>query len=237
MKNIQRKLFTMMIINVIMYLPIQKTTLLIYHQSCLYVLLPISHHLMCFYHIIVMPTCQHFFSRKFDNFNLLFERMFEMNKNIYERVVKLCDEKGISQRELQRQLNIAIGTITKWKTATPKPETLQKVADYFNVTTDYLTGRTKYRNKDHMLQSFDLNFKPDVDNAETPYDYCIQTDEGIVLIESMSAAPKYIDDDTRQLAEKIMEDDQLKRILNIMLNLPTKQRDAVYNMINAMKNE
>ena len=163
-----------------------------------------------------------------------------MNYLIYDKVVELCKEKGISQRQLQRDLNLSISTVSKWKTSAPRPETLEAVADYFNVTTDYLTGRTKYRNKEHMLQSFDNNIdlKNLLDgNTEIPVDYCMQTNEGIILIESMSAAPKYIDPDTRELAEKIKANDQLKKMVQIIENLPPKKFEAIYNMIIAMNND
>ena len=160
-----------------------------------------------------------------------------MNENVYERIVELCEEKDISQRQLQRDLNLAVGTISKWTKATPRIDTLQKVADYFSVTTDYLTGRTKYRNRDHMLQSFDENadMKKLLDgNTEIPYDQCIQTEEGIMLIESMTAAPKYIDPETRQIAEQIQADDQLKRMMKYLEHFSQKKIDAIYNMMVAM---
>ena len=160
-----------------------------------------------------------------------------MNKNVYDKVVELCNEKGISQRKLQEDLGIANGTISKWKTATPRQDTLQKVADHFNVSIDYLTGRTKYRNREHMLQSFDLKYKPDMTKTDIPVDMCIQTDEGIIIMESMSAAPTYIDSETRELAEKIMNDDQLKRMMKYVEHLSTKKREALYNMIAAMDEE
>lgn len=162
------------------------------------------------------------------------------NNNIYEKVIDLCNEKGISQRHLCRDLDFAIGTISKWKTSTPKLETLQAVADYFNVTTDYLTGRTKYRNKDHMLQAFDknLDLKNLLDgNTEIPYDRCIQTEEGIMLIEGIEPPPKYIDPYTRQIAEQIMNNDQLKHIFEAIVNFTPKQIEVIYDMVNALNNK
>ena len=163
-----------------------------------------------------------------------------MNNLLFKRVVELCKEKGISQRKLQEEMDMSIGSLSKWKTSMPNPTLLQKVADYFNVTTDYLTGRTKYRNKDHMLQSFDenANLKELLNGSkEIPIDYCVQTDEGIILIESKAAAPKYIDPDTRELAEKIMNDDQLKHIMKYLEHMSKTKVDAIYNMVKAMHEE
>lgn len=160
-----------------------------------------------------------------------------MNYLIYDKVVELCEEKGISQRQLQRDLDLSVSAISRWKKSAPRPDTLQKVADYFNVTVDYLTGRTKYRNKDHMLQSFDLNYKPDMNDTEIPCDQCIQTKDGIILVESKAAAPKYIDPETRELAEKIMNDDQLKRIMKYLEHASKTKIDVIDNMIKVMDAE
>lgn len=60
----------------------------------------------------------------------------------YERIQKLSRERGLSVRELGRKLDIGETTIYKWKTQTPKLDVLEKVADYFDVSVDYLVGRT-----------------------------------------------------------------------------------------------
>lgn len=158
-----------------------------------------------------------------------------MNEILLKRVTELREERDISQRQLLNQLNLSASTISKWKISTPKPETLQAVADYFNVTVDYLLGKTKYRNKEHMLQSFDLKYKPDMTNNEIPHDLCIQTDEGIVLIESMSAPPKYIDPETRRIAEYIQSNEKVKELLSHIIDMNTEQFDTIYNMVKMIK--
>lgn len=157
-----------------------------------------------------------------------------MSKSIYDKVVELCEEKDISQRQLQRDLNLSVSTISRWKVSTPRQDTLQAVADYFNVSTDYLTGRTKYRNTEHMLQCFDASYKPDMSNTMIP-DNCIQTDEGIVSIEVKTAAPKYIDPETRELAEKIMNNDKLKYIFDVLTNSSDERISAYYNLVKSFE--
>lgn len=60
----------------------------------------------------------------------------------YENVIKLCGLKGISLTSLLHdELHMSTGNITRWKGGTiPKSDTLQKIAAYFGVTTDYLLG-------------------------------------------------------------------------------------------------
>lgn len=62
--------------------------------------------------------------------------------NIYEKIQYLARNQGLSVRELGNKLNIGPTTLYKWKSQTPKSDILIKVADYFNVSTDYLLGRS-----------------------------------------------------------------------------------------------
>lgn len=52
---------------------------------------------------------------------------------------------GISQIELGKALAVTKQTISNWENDNilPSIEMLVKIADYFNVTTDYLLGRTE----------------------------------------------------------------------------------------------
>lgn len=68
--------------------------------------------------------------------------------NAYEKIKELATEKGMSIRELEINLGYSNGYFGKWKKVSPNSEGLRKVADYFNVSVDYLLGRTdnKYLN-------------------------------------------------------------------------------------------
>jgi len=64
------------------------------------------------------------------------------------KLKKLREEKGISQRELGLELNISGKVIGYYETNKRFPqekETLIKFADYFNVSIDWLVGRTEIR--------------------------------------------------------------------------------------------
>ena len=61
--------------------------------------------------------------------------------NPYEKIQELTSERGISVRELEKRLGFSNGYFSKWKKVSPNSEGLQKVADYFNVSVDYLLGR------------------------------------------------------------------------------------------------
>ena len=65
--------------------------------------------------------------------------------------IKFCDRlkcarnnKGISQKKLAEYLFVSQQTVAKWETdkATPTPETITKISETLNVSTDYLLGNT-----------------------------------------------------------------------------------------------
>ena len=61
---------------------------------------------------------------------------------IYERIESLRKSQGLSQGKLEKQLGFSNGSISKWKNSTPKVERLQKLADFFGVSVEYLmTGK------------------------------------------------------------------------------------------------
>ncbi len=71
--------------------------------------------------------------------------------DLLERVKELCSEKGISQRKLESELELSNGASSKWNKSSPSGEVLQKIADYFDVSTDYLLGRTDIKNSSDKM--------------------------------------------------------------------------------------
>ncbi|MED2486505.1 helix-turn-helix transcriptional regulator [Bacillus thuringiensis] len=67
---------------------------------------------------------------------------------IVDVIKRLCKEQKITIAELERRIQLSNGQIRKWANQTPGIDKIQKVADYFNVSIDYLLGRTEQKNKD-----------------------------------------------------------------------------------------
>ncbi|EAE5741420.1 helix-turn-helix transcriptional regulator [Listeria monocytogenes] len=61
---------------------------------------------------------------------------------LLDRIKELCKKRSISVKMLEENLNFPSNTIYQWKKRTPGIDKLQKVADYFGVSLDYLLGRT-----------------------------------------------------------------------------------------------
>jgi len=66
-----------------------------------------------------------------------------------ERLKALRSTMGLSQQELAHELNINRSTYARYELKQTQPdfETLQKIADFFNVTVDYLLGRSDHPDK------------------------------------------------------------------------------------------
>ena len=61
---------------------------------------------------------------------------------MYERFMQLLQANNITPYRVSKETGVTQTTLSDWKTgrATPKTATLQKIADYFNVSLDWLTG-------------------------------------------------------------------------------------------------
>lgn len=99
--------------------------------------------------------------------------------SLVKRIKILCDEKKVTFAEVEREISISNGQIRRWDNVSPKSETLQKVADYFDVSTDYLLGRTDKKRYYDLTDKDELSIQrelkkiingEDVDNAFAAFD-------------------------------------------------------------------
>lgn len=60
---------------------------------------------------------------------------------IVDRIRSLCVSQGMTLTRLETELEIGRGIIKRWEKSSPNMDNIQKVANYFHVTTDYLLGR------------------------------------------------------------------------------------------------
>lgn len=66
----------------------------------------------------------------------------------WSKLIELCNSKGLRPNQIGKELGISSASFTKWKNGTmPNVEMLIKLADYFNVSLDYLVLGTENSNK------------------------------------------------------------------------------------------
>lgn len=66
---------------------------------------------------------------------------------IFEKILGLCDQRGVSLSRLEKDCNLGNATVRGWDKSSPKVENLQKVADYFGKTVDYFLKEEKTKTK------------------------------------------------------------------------------------------
>ena len=63
--------------------------------------------------------------------------------NFWERFYQLCEENGTKPNPVCKELGFSSSTATHWKHGQlPGLASLEKVADYFDVSVDYLSGKS-----------------------------------------------------------------------------------------------
>ena len=77
-----------------------------------------------------------------------------------ERLKFLRKQKKITQEELAKQINVERSTVGKYETGTtPSMEILIRIANYFDITIDYLLGNTDTKEQKEKTPSNDEDVK------------------------------------------------------------------------------
>lgn len=77
---------------------------------------------------------------------------------MYDLFEKLLKERNVTAYQVSKATGISTGSLSDWKNgrSSPKTDKLQKIADYFGVTVDYLiTGNEKEKpalNEDELIK-------------------------------------------------------------------------------------
>lgn len=103
---------------------------------------------------------------------------------IGDRIRDLRNRKRLSQTELAKLLHVSQQTVTKWETGKSEPSgsAINSIADYFNVSADWLLGRPTDSN-DNLTENQKLvaySIDPDISD-----------DERKAIIEMVQAAKKF----------------------------------------------
>ena len=82
--------------------------------------------------------------------------------NFPERLKKLREDKGLTMAELSRKIgSISQGSLSHYEagTRTPGLNILLELSNFFNCSTDYLTGQTDYKNQEELIKKYHLEDK------------------------------------------------------------------------------
>lgn len=97
-----------------------------------------------------------------------------------ERLKRLRSEKGVMQKDVADYLGITSSAYGFYEQSKRQPDndTLQKLADYFNVSIDYLLGRSDIRNTSNLVSdlsaSYFANIKGEIKPEDIPDDFAMK---------------------------------------------------------------
>lgn len=73
--------------------------------------------------------------------------------SLVNRIKQLCSQRDLSLHRLEMIVGFSKSSISKWDVNTPSADKVQRVADYFDVSVDYLLGRTEHTAPADVLAS------------------------------------------------------------------------------------
>ena len=74
-----------------------------------------------------------------------------MNFETFDKVKELCRKRNISLSKLEKTLEFSPNSLYSWKKASPSIEKLVVVANYFNVSLEYLLGLNEYDSNENTF--------------------------------------------------------------------------------------
>lgn len=78
-----------------------------------------------------------------------------------ERLKSLRKEAGLTQKEIADHFKTSPQSYAQWEKGlrNPSKESLEKLAQFFNVSTDYLLGNSELKNPEDQLSNVELLFR------------------------------------------------------------------------------
>ena len=88
---------------------------------------------------------------------------------MYKKFEELLKKNNVTAYRVAKETGVTTATLTSWKQGkyTPKMEKLQKIADYFGVTTEYFTGEEKKENPYAITSKDERDIAKDMESIRT----------------------------------------------------------------------
>ena len=112
-----------------------------------------------------------------------------------DKLKNLREKRDLLQKDLSKDLNIATSTIGMYEQGRREPDntTLKKIANYFDVSTDYLLDNTKPLSKnEEQLKEKEILKKLLIENGYMKNDEDLSDEELKNLMEFIKTNKKYI---------------------------------------------
>lgn len=134
--------------------------------------------------------------------------------SLVERIQSLCSNKNTTLIGLEREIGLGRGTIRNWDKNSPSIDKVQKVADYFNVSVDYLLG-----NVDNPQMRL-------VDRRNLPEEI-IKLFGDIQIVSNRNISDKYI-------SEKLLSELEGITLYNWLIQIAAQQKKGPFVLLNEL---
>ncbi|MCK8826030.1 helix-turn-helix domain-containing protein [Fuchsiella alkaliacetigena] len=128
-----------------------------------------------------------------------------------KRLKKLIKEHNLLQKDFAKKIGFSKSTVTMWIRGDREPDnkTLRKIADFFNVSVDYLLGRTNQKNPEKANSKIKQALADDPELFEFWQEISKREDLRLMFKQTKDLSPKSI----HRIIEviKIIEDQEKER--------------------------
>lgn len=125
---------------------------------------------------------------------------------MFERILQLLKDRNITQKQLAEGIGVSTGNISDWKVGRVKPsvDVLSRIADFFNVSVDYLLGRTDIPNTAELIDIYKIGVMRWIDDrAFKPEESAVLRDNFVELLfrykDVINSLANYMYSDGRRL--------------------------------------
>ncbi len=149
------------------------------------------------------------------------------DKMLAERLKKLRKEKSLSQKVFAGIMKLSPSTIAMYETSQRDPDTttLQNIADFFEVSVDYLLGRTDVRNL-YTVDEHNTEFNELIHEYKTPKQKELE-DKKLYIFDMILQT--LIDDGT--LKEEFEINDETEKLILKRVEKIVKMYHFIYNRV------
>lgn len=132
---------------------------------------------------------------RFGNVKILLTKLSQVvgMSTLGDRIKKLRDRENIQQNDFAKKIGVSNVVLSRYESGERKPDydTLDKIADYFQVSTDYLLGRTDSPNYEQN-DNDQLKYYIDKINKEFPDSDLMFKDMESLTAEDLKEVYEYI---------------------------------------------
>lgn len=133
---------------------------------------------------------------------------------MYDRIRQLLIEHGLNDTELARIAGVGKSTVSGWRSEKfyPKDDKLQKIADYFGVSEEWIAGKDDCRTKDEQ-HTMDILFDTKSQKSHSKELFAVAAGQGRINGDYPSEPSNDIDYESGEYVDAVIHGDSMSPII------------------------